>query len=115
MANAANKTQELKPRELLGAEAFERAAASSRGPQGTTSGTQRVPSAAEIERFKSEKNERSIETAASADCDPPGGVPPAGRARFVTLHDGRVFITPMLLAMAVLLALVVGFFVGRVL
>jgi hypothetical protein len=122
LANSANKTQELNPRQLLGAERLDREA---------TSETPRAPAAVEPEPEPVE-TERAGGTAATestpsaeptdeARVEPraqPASLPPLPVVRpllSVTWHEGRVAITPTLLAIVLLLALIAGFVAARIL
>lgn len=107
LANAANKTQEINPRALLGDrfDEIERERTSSDVPGGRTSGTQPVVTADAVARYQ-----RKFELPE----DVSEGAPPAPhRARFFTRLEGRVLVTPSLLAIAIVLSLVAGFFAGR--
>jgi hypothetical protein len=123
LANASNKTQELNPRELLGAAMLEKSAADA--VAGLTSGTQRVPEetnggeratpddAPQLSPF-----ERATIEAQSADAPVAPAELPVVLPRtplFVVRHEGRLMFTPALVAIAVALAMIVGFFAARAL
>lgn len=109
LANAANRTQELNPRQLLGdkldrIEEKERPSGTSDAPGGRTSGTQPVVSADAVARFQ-HKFELPEDEADAIAAPKPG--------RWIARVDGRVLVAPSLLVIAVVLSLAVGFFVGH--
>jgi hypothetical protein len=128
LANASNKTQELNPRELLGAAMLEKSAADAAAPSGLTSGTQRVPEEAKegeratpddapklspFERATIEMQNADAPAAPAPEAELPVVVPRT--PLFVVRHEGRLMFTPALVAVAVALALIAGFVASRVL
>ena len=108
LANAANKTQEINPRALLGDrfDEIEREGTTSDAPRGRTSGTQPVVTADAVARFQ-----RKFELPDEAKTDHPAPAPQRGR--WTERLDGRLLVTPRLLMIAIVLSLVAGFFAGR--
>lgn len=112
LANAANRTQELNPRQLLGdkldrIEEKERQSGTSDAPGGRTSGTQPVVSADAVARHQRKfELPEDDENEASAELSP-------RRRPWIVRVDGRVLVAPSLLVIAVVLSLAVGFFAGH--
>jgi hypothetical protein len=115
LANAANRTQELRPRDLLGSALLDRESPAPVVPSGIASGTRPVVTPDDVQRFEQEdagpvrpRLPTPFDERSSAE-----PMLPSRRALFVTRHDGRVVVTPTLLFIAVALALVAGFLIAR--
>lgn len=89
LANAANKTQQLRPRDLLPPEMLD----------GATSGTQRV-------HTPPPPPEPAPSVEAPAELPPRAG-------QFFVRHDGRLLFTAPLLVIAIMITIVVAFAIAR--
>jgi hypothetical protein len=120
LANTANRTQKLNPRELLG-DRLDGEPASSAPPPQKISGTRAAVTPEEIERFAVERRASSHANDQEPTADDvvvatgsASPLPlPIERPRLLAFRDGRLVVSPWLVSFAIVLALLIGIVVGR--